>query len=368
MTTVGIVNRELILNRGGGEINDLSIAAELDQLSFDIEFYTREPLMRAPKYSVERFPIHRIRSPYLYGLSHHFPGIAGSVLRHFDGRLFAESLERTLAGADVDVLQLTGRPTLIDLAHSLKSPLVYSVRGEVSDFYVKKLADADAIVAWGDSYDGIHNRGVDLPEVVRLTPGVDVKSFPRREPGSDPDRDETVFLFVGRFVQLKNVGYLIEEFKRFYETNDGDYRLVLVGDGPLHDRMVEKADNSSVADRIEFTGQVPHEKVTHYYAEADTFILPSTKENYPIVLLEAMASGLPVVAPRVGGIPKIIEHGAHGQLFDSHDQFTLAGELEELLTKFDFDAVADRNRARVEDNYSWRTRAERLGELYETIL
>lgn len=368
MTTVGIVNRELILNRGGGEINDLSVAAELDRLSFDVEFYTRKPLLKAPKYSVEGFPVYQVPSPYLYGPSHHLPGIAGSVLRHFDGRLFAESLKRTLSDRDVEVLQLTGRPTLIDLTHSLEAPVVYSVRGEISDFYVEKLTDADAIIAWGDSYDGIHDRGVDLPEVVRLTPGVDVESFPRREPDSDSDRDETVLLFVGRFVHLKNVGYLIEEFERFHEANDGDYRLVLVGDGPLHDRMVGKADDSSVADRIEFTGQVPHEEVTDYYAEADAFILPSRKENYPIVLLEAMASGLPVVAPRVGGIPKIVEHGVHGRLFDSHDQFALAGELEELLAEFDFDAVADRNRARVEDNYSWRTRAERLAELYETLL
>lgn len=368
---VAFVNRELLLNRGGGEINDLSIARHLNGFGLDIEFFARVPVFATERYDVERFPIHRIQAPYLYGLSHTLPGILGSITRHVDGRLFLSQLRRQLASADHDILQLTGRPSLIRIRKWSDAAVVYSVRGEISDFYIEELANTDAVVAWGDTIEGLRGRGVELPEVLQLTPGVDVESFKNGD-GSTlrqkvAETGETVLLFVGRFVRLKNLTYLIDEFERLCSGREGAYRLVLVGDGPLRDRLERRAANTSVAHRIEIVGQVPHDVVPDYYDASDLFVLSSRSENYPIVLLEAMAAGLRVVAPRTGGIPQIIGHGSNGILYDSHAPGTLADAIKHALSELDRKKTAERNRSRVDGHYSWRSRAQELMDLYERV-
>lgn len=369
---VAFVNRELLMNRGGGEINDLNIAKTLRDIGHQVEFFARVPMLKNERHGTSGFVVNKVTSPYLYGVSHSLPGIIASIVRHIDGRLFATALKRVLTNREYDIIQLTGRPSLTSIKRTVNSKVVYSVRGDISDFYLNNIEHADGLIAWGSSITGLQDRGISLPPTIQMTPGVDVDKF--KSGGGDTLRskyqkeDEKIVLFIGRFVDLKNISYLIDEFETLNESSSKKYRLLLVGDGPLRPSLERQASRTNASDRIQFVGQVPHEDVPDYYAAADLFVLPSKSENYPIVLLEAMAAGLPIVAPRVGGVPEIVRNGENGILFEQHDPDILSQCIEKALVEFDTEKVASRNRKRVKGKYSWRARAERIDQFYCELL
>jgi len=111
-----------------------------------------------------------------------------------------------------------------------------------------------------------------------------------------------------------------------------DLGLVVVGDGPLRDDLIAQAQRLGVDDRVSFAGAVPKEQVPAYLQACDVFVLNSTYEGLPHVLLEAMAAGLPVIATAVGGSKEIIEHGTNGLLVPPYDPLALKQALLRMLS------------------------------------
>ena len=93
-----------------------------------------------------------------------------------------------------------------------------------------------------------------------------------------------------------------------------DARLTIVGDGPQRNELERLAAELGVGDRLELPGSVGQDAIREYYARADLFALPSFAEGLPVVLIEAMAMGLPVVASHITGIPELVEEGVSGLL------------------------------------------------------
>lgn len=138
-----------------------------------------------------------------------------------------------------------------------------------------------------------------------------------------------VILFVGRLAEKKGVTYLIEAMKSV------DAKLVIVGNGPLEMKLKEQAAQQN--DKIIFLGAKTHEELKVLYASADIFVAPSVtakngdQEGFGLVLLEAMASGLPVIASKSGGITDIITDGENGLLVEEKNPLDLAEKLNRLL-------------------------------------
>jgi len=147
----------------------------------------------------------------------------------------------------------------------------------------------------------------------------DVKSTFRKEIGIR--RDERLILFVGNLVPQKGVEYLIKA--KFLMKNPA--KLVITGGGPLYDKLKSMANER---DDIIFTG--PRTDVSNLMKAADVVVIPSISEGLPMVLLEAMAIGKPVVATRVGGIPEVIDEEV-GVLVNAGSPSELAGALDQLL-------------------------------------
>ena len=207
-----------------------------------------------------------------------------------------------------------------------------------------------------------------IPEdVVHVLPsGFDPDIFLRGSEGSDaedafPGLPRPRIGYVGRLAGQKRPDLLVEAFTRM---RDRSARLVIVGDGPLH-RVVQSAVHRSPArDRITVTGFVPHTEVPGVLASLDVLVLPSVYEEMGSILVEAMASGLPVVASRVGGIPDVVEDGGTGVLVPPGDPEALAAALDELVTdpcRRERLGAAARRRAR---RYSWPELAGRVAQLY----
>ncbi|WP_300926941.1 glycosyltransferase family 4 protein [uncultured Dubosiella sp.] len=141
--------------------------------------------------------------------------------------------------------------------------------------------------------------------------------------------NKKVVLFVGRLAEVKGVKYLIESMK------DVDAKLVIVGSGPLEAQLKKQAE--TLRNKVEFLGPKTHKELKTIYASADIFVMPSItasdggKEGFGLVILEAMASGLPVVASDSGGIPTIVENNYNGFLVEEKSSRALSCAINKIL-------------------------------------
>lgn len=133
--------------------------------------------------------------------------------------------------------------------------------------------------------------------------------------------DEFVLGFVGRLSEEKGLVYLIEAISEVI-NNIATVRLLIVGDGPLREELEQLVRDKGLGSNIIFTGF--QENSEDWFPSFDLFVLPSLTEGTPMVLLEAMAIGIPVIASQVGGIPNIINNEENGILVPSKNSKALS--------------------------------------------
>nr|WP_249802459.1 MULTISPECIES: glycosyltransferase [unclassified Bradyrhizobium] len=163
--------------------------------------------------------------------------------------------------------------------------------------------------------------------------GIDTTKF---SPGPTPvSRRAPRVLFVGRLVEKKGCACLIEAMAVVQKTVPAA-RLVIAGDGPLRKTLERLADLRGI--QVEFLGSLPNQNVRHELDRARLFCLPSVTaangdaEGLPISILEAQASGVPVVTSARGAVGEAVKHGMNGLCFSEGDVVELASELVTLLT------------------------------------
>ena len=132
-------------------------------------------------------------------------------------------------------------------------------------------------------------------------------------------------LTICRLVPWKGVDALIRLVAQLPDT-----RLVIAGDGQMRGELGELAAQTGVADRVLFLGDVPNREVAGYLRQANVFVLNSTYEGLPHVVLEAMAAGTPVIATDAGGTSEVVEHGVTGLLIPVGDAAALRRTVERL--------------------------------------
>ncbi|NCA11677.1 glycosyltransferase family 1 protein [bacterium] len=176
--------------------------------------------------------------------------------------------------------------------------------------------------------DALVNRwGVPAARVHVVPNGIELPLQPA--PGSAPARDIDL-IYAGRFVPTNNIGDLIEIVGRLHAASVVR-RVVLVGEGPLWNQMVEKARQAGLAGVIEFTGRKGNAEVLDLLRRGKVFFHASSREGFPVVMVEAMACGLPVVAYRIPGVVDVIDDGVTGVLVEEHDTAAHAAACQRLL-------------------------------------
>lgn len=168
-------------------------------------------------------------------------------------------------------------------------------------------------------------------------------------------------LTVGLLYEAKGVDILLEAM-----TYVPDVMLDIVGDGPRRDEYVTLAQDLGIAERVIFHGLLPKSEVAALMRQAELFVLASRYDNNPCVVIEAMASGLPVVATAVGGIPEQIDD-SNGRLAPPNDPESFASEIRAALrtiATYDRDSIA---RAAAE-RYGFDTIGARLAEIYASVV
>jgi glycosyltransferase involved in cell wall biosynthesis len=196
-------------------------------------------------------------------------------------------------------------------------------------------------------------------ELVRC--GVDPKGFPAvaRNGGGGALR----VLVVGRLVSGKGFSLLLEALADV-RARGHEVELEVVGEGPAGEALRARAAALGLEGRVRWLGAVGQDEIRRHYAEADAFCLPSFAEGVPVVLMEAMAMQLPVVATRIAGIPELIEDGVSGLLVAPARSDELADALTRLAESPELrHELGGAGREAVVGGYDAERWARRLAEL-----
>jgi glycosyltransferase involved in cell wall biosynthesis len=205
-----------------------------------------------------------------------------------------------------------------------------------------------------DQWDKMH--------VVRC--GIPFDRVPIREPRKD---GAATIVCVGRLSPEKGQAGLLRAFADLRRSRP-DLKLRLVGDGPERGSLEALASELGVAGAVTFAGRLSEAETLAEIARSDLLALPSFMEGLPIVLTEAMAIGVPVVASRVAGIPELVEEGTTGLLFPPSDWDALAAAIERLLgDEALYAQVAERAQRKVRDEFDVRKSAGILAGLFENL-
>ena len=176
---------------------------------------------------------------------------------------------------------------------------------------------------------------------------------------------EKIVMHISNFRAVKRAEDVVSVFAKL--TAKQPSRLVLVGDGPERPRVLMRAEELGVRDRVMFLGK--HTSVHEVLSCADLFLLPSASESFGLVALEAMACGAPVVASNVGGLPEVIEHGTSGYMFDVGDIDAMAeAGLRILGDDEHWRSLSEAGRALAEERFSSERVVPQYERYYEQVL
>ena len=179
---------------------------------------------------------------------------------------------------------------------------------------------------------------------------------------------EPRILFVGRFDRRKGLTVLIEALPSIARQLPG-VRLIVVGRGPLEDEARQLVARLGVADRVQFQGFAANEMLPRYYVSADVYCAPSLGgEGFGVVLLEAMASGTPVVATDITGYNEVVKDGHNGVLCPAGNPQALADTLIRILTDTQLRARLRAGGLAFAGQCSWDRVAEDYENLYFELL
>jgi glycosyltransferase involved in cell wall biosynthesis len=215
------------------------------------------------------------------------------------------------------------------------------------------------------------------PQVEVIRNGVDINRF---NPNVNGERirqklklDECkIVLFVGALTEwhrYKGLDVLLEALSLLNDTSH--VQLLVVGDGMLKSHYQEMASALSISSRVIFAGDASDSDLPEYYACSDVLVLPSKdrSEGFGLTLLEANATGKPVIGSHVGGIPGVIRDGYNGLLVPPNDPRALASKLSELLDKDDQRLIEmGKNGRKLAETLDWSHVAISIEKVYESVL
>lgn len=179
--------------------------------------------------------------------------------------------------------------------------------------------------------------------------------------------DDIVILYLGRVSLEKNIDKIIKALAIIGDKKIDNFKFIVVGDGTAVKQLNSLADSLGLTEKVKFVGAIEREKVRHYYQIGDIFSFSSTSETFGMVIIEALASGLPVLAVKAPGAVDIITDGLDGILVED-DVYQFAEQLENLIKNRELRQELSSNALQTVKRYSSDTISDQVLALYEKLL
>ena len=222
-------------------------------------------------------------------------------------------------------------------------------------------SNSDAIVALNEEQRQYFcNRGF---KAVFLPNGIEIERY-------TPNYSDVGYIFFGgRLLKSKGLQYLIKAYSMLNSEIRDKFELVIGGFGPEKENLERLASECGIKNRVNFIPWLSNLDFIRKVSGCTVYVLPSFSEGLPVVLLEAMALGKPVVASNIPGIQDVITHGKDGFLFEAGNVSQLKEYLELLLEDEDLRRRIGKNaRKTVEEKYTFKKVADSYLELYEEVI
>jgi len=194
-------------------------------------------------------------------------------------------------------------------------------------------------------------------DIARFHPSNRSKTWRRKLTGGEPDKP--LVIFISRLSKEKRVDWLLPVVK-----NIPGIRLAIVGDGPDRERLERAFEGTPTV----FMGYLRGADLAAAYASGDVFAFTGAEETYGNVVAEAMASGLPVVAPKSGGVVDLIQEGVTGYLYPPEDNRIFLKRVKELSGDMDKARKMGKAGQKKAEQYAWEATLDPLLELYEEVI
>ena len=256
-------------------------------------------------------------------------------------------------------------------------PYIVTVqRIEENKGYLRKLvyANANHCIAASKSIES-YFESMGVKKIKVIPNGVNLRKFAnihRAEARKELRlEDEFVVISVARLEKVKGISYLVRAadiISTRFHFEMPNFKILIIGDGSDRKYIEQLIEAFNLGGRVKLIGQVKNREVPNYLAAGDCFVLPSEREGFGIVILEAMASHLPVIATNVGGVPDIVKHEQTGLLVDSKNPEQIARAILRLYKDKDLSTALRLNAYSALGKYDWDSISQEVKLIYQNLV
>ena len=355
-----VVHVVLSLNIGGLEMVVLDLVRLLDQSGFEPHVIClNETGSLTPRFEAMGVPVESVgasswgRAGTFVRLLRRFKQLRPDVVHthnmapHFQGAIAA---------------RLIGVPVVVHTKHGRNYP--DHLPSVLKNRFLSMLTDCIVPVSEDAAQVARQIERVPAAKLRVIHNGIDLGEFPESLAGRR--RRGKHAITVARLHPIKDQATMLRAARLVVDV-EPDFRLEFVGDGPARAELESLTDELGLRDHIQFTGFTS--EVSRHLAEADVFLLTSVSEGISLTLLEAMATGLPVVATAVGGNPEIVVHGETGLLAPPKSPEAIAAAILQLIRDPETAGrMGQAGRRRVEEEFDLRRVVQKYESLYTSLL
>lgn len=337
-------------------------------------FVDLRSIRRTRKWGFEKFEKDGILH---YGINIPLGRFPRSVLSFFGYhglKLLYNKIEKKIGKPELMHAHFTGSAySAAKLKEINKLPLVVTehsskIMSDNTDENIYKIADfayeqADEIISVSPAFKEIiknkfNQESTYIPNIV------DTNIF-KYNPKEKKQFDEFNFISVGNLIKHKRMHHTIKAFSKAFKNNP-KMKLTIIGGGPEKNNLESLIKELNLEDRIKLTGRIERKAIAEYFKKSDAFVLASKGETFGVVFIEAMASGLPVIATRCGGPEHFIKK-EQGLIIEKNNIDKLAGAMKNIYKNIDSYDNEKISKMTVEQ-FSPESVAEQITEVYKEVL
>ena len=307
----------------------------------DIHYWTQREII-SYSWKAKKF-IDKLMTEKEYDVCHAFFGIPCGAIAY----LFRQKIPYvvSLRGSDVP-----GFNKRFGLQYVFLKPIIKHVWKQ-----------AGAVVANSEGLKELALKTSPDQEISVIYNGIDISEF-RPDLNEVNINGEMRIVCVSRLIERKGIRFLIEAIGKL---KDRDIKLILVGEGNQEDELKKLVVDSRIPDRVEFKGYMDHDSIADLYRTSDVFVLPSLNEGMSNALLEAMASGLPVIVTDTGGTSELID--GNGVVVPMCDSDAIAEAIREFMDNPDTHKMGMRSRE-IAEQMGWGAIGDAYLRVYDEVL